>query len=379
MQTCALPHARLLSADRRHPERGQHAAGGDPGDAAGHAAPSARAASSITIRPARWRRRSRKGTSDGTQHRRSSDQDILTYLQTHETQEPAALHHLRQRGRRQEHADRPAAVRIQAGLSRTSWPRSKPTRRRWARRAMTSTWRCWWMAWPPSASRASPSTWPTASSPPTGASSSSPTRPGHEQYTRNMVTGASTAELAIILHRCAQGRADPDAPPQLHRVAAGHPARGPRHRLHRRRSRRTPPGRGRCSSVSSRSSTMRIRSLVGRHGHARARSCPSCRRSSGKYSSVSDSPCRSSPTGSASTRSRSTASFRSTPSSTSRRAGSRSASAGRSAATWRARPASRGSSRTTWASASGRRRPTGGSPSSGPTASACATRGRRCS
>ena len=31
------------------------------------------------------------------------------------------------------------------------------------------------------------------------ASSSWPTRPGHEQYTRNMVTGASTAELAVIL------------------------------------------------------------------------------------------------------------------------------------------------------------------------------------
>ena len=32
-----------------------------------------------------------------------------------------------------------------------------------------------------------------------GASSSSPTRPGHEQYTRNMVTGASTADLSIVL------------------------------------------------------------------------------------------------------------------------------------------------------------------------------------
>ena len=31
------------------------------------------------------------------------------------------------------------------------------------------------------------------------ASSSSPTRPGHEQYTRNMATGASTANLAIML------------------------------------------------------------------------------------------------------------------------------------------------------------------------------------
>ena len=40
---------------------------------------------------------------------------------------------------------------------------------------------------------------PTATSPPRGASSSSPTPPGHIQYTRNMVTGASTADVALIL------------------------------------------------------------------------------------------------------------------------------------------------------------------------------------
>ena len=38
-----------------------------------------------------------------------------------------------------------------------------------------------------------------ATSPRRSASSSSPIRPGHEQYTRNMATGASTANLAIIL------------------------------------------------------------------------------------------------------------------------------------------------------------------------------------
>jgi hypothetical protein len=47
--------------------------------------------------------------------------------------------------------------------------------RRQAPRATTSTSRCWSTAWPPSASRASPSTSPTATSPPTGASSWSPT------------------------------------------------------------------------------------------------------------------------------------------------------------------------------------------------------------
>jgi bifunctional enzyme CysN/CysC len=69
----------------------------------------------------------------------------------------------------------------------------EPTRQASAPRARRSTSRCWSTASPPSASRASPSTSPTASSPPKRASSSSPTRPGHEQYTRNMVTGASTA------------------------------------------------------------------------------------------------------------------------------------------------------------------------------------------
>ncbi|STS92849.1 sulfate adenylyltransferase [Klebsiella variicola] len=34
--------------------------------------------------------------------------------------------------------------------------------------------------------------------------------PGHEQYTRNMATGASTCDLAILLIDGAQGRARPD-------------------------------------------------------------------------------------------------------------------------------------------------------------------------
>ena len=49
--------------------------------------------------------------------------------------------------------------------------------------------------------------------------------PGHEQYTRNMATGASTADAAVVLIDATQGRARPIAPARLHRVAAGHAAR----------------------------------------------------------------------------------------------------------------------------------------------------------
>ena len=58
---------------------------------------------------------------------------------------------------------------------------------------------------------------------PSSASSSSPIRPGHEQYTRNMVTGASTADARRAGGRCAQGRADADPAAQLPRAAARHP------------------------------------------------------------------------------------------------------------------------------------------------------------
>ena len=50
--------------------------------------------------------------------------------------------------------------------------------------------------------------------------------PGHVQYTRNMVTGASTAELAVVLARRPQGRRRADAPAHLPRGDTRDPARG---------------------------------------------------------------------------------------------------------------------------------------------------------
>ena len=157
----ALPHARLLPADRRGRERRRHAAEDHRGDAADAHVRARRAASSTTTRPPRWSRRSRR---------------VLLRHRGLVEHEPAALHHLRQRRRRQEHADRPPAVRVPAASSRTSSPRSRPTPSAPARRAASSTSRCCSTAWPPSASRASRSTSPTATSRRRRASSSSPTR-----------------------------------------------------------------------------------------------------------------------------------------------------------------------------------------------------------
>ena len=53
--------------------------------------------------------------------------------------------------------------------------------------------------------------------------------PGHEQYTRNMATGASTADLAVILIDSTQGRSGANAAAHLHRVAAGNSERAGGH------------------------------------------------------------------------------------------------------------------------------------------------------
>ncbi len=87
--------------------------------------------------------------------------------------------------------------------------------------------------------------------------------PGHEQYTRNMATGASTADLAIILIDARNGVLAAIAPPRFHRFSAGHselrdrgeqngPGRLRRARLprHRGRVRRFPRATQRAAQVT---------------------------------------------------------------------------------------------------------------------------------
>ena len=71
--------------------------------------------------------------------------------------------------------------------------------------------------------------------------------PGHEQYTRNMVTGASHRRPRGDPDRRAQGRADPDPAPLLPRAPARHPP-------HRAGGEQDGPGRLRPGRVRRRSS-----------------------------------------------------------------------------------------------------------------------------
>jgi hypothetical protein len=137
------------------------------------------------------------------------------YLKAQRAQEPAALHHLRQRGRRQEHPHRPPAVRIEdavRGPARCARSRLEEVRHHRARDRLRPAGR-----WPgrPSASRASPSTWPTASSPPTSASSSSPTPRATSSTPATWSPAPPPADVAIMMVDARKGVLDPDPPPQL--------------------------------------------------------------------------------------------------------------------------------------------------------------------
>jgi hypothetical protein len=136
-------------------------------------------------------------------------------------QEPAALHHLRQRGRRQEHADRPPAVRIEDALRRPA-RRTRGRLEEGRHQGGDLDFALLVDGLPPSASRASRSTWPTASSRPTGASSSSPTRRATSS-TRATWSPAPRRPTSPSSWSTRAGRADPDAPPQL----PGEPDRHP--------------------------------------------------------------------------------------------------------------------------------------------------------
>ena len=88
---------------------------------------------------------------------------------------------------------------IASRSSTTSSMRSKATASATARRGRRSISRCSSTGSRPSASRASRSTSPIASSRARRRKFIVADTPGHEQYTRNMVTGASTADLAVLL------------------------------------------------------------------------------------------------------------------------------------------------------------------------------------
>ena len=135
---------------------------------------------------------------------------------------PAALHHRGQRGRRQVHADRPPALRLQGRLRRPARVRpqglSQPHRRaarfraahrRPARRARAGHHH----------RRGLPLLLHAAS-----ASSSSPTRRATSSTRATWPPGASTADLAIILIDARNGVLPQSRRHAVHRVAAGHSA-----------------------------------------------------------------------------------------------------------------------------------------------------------
>ena len=137
----------------------------------------------------------------------------------------AAPGHDRVRRRRQVDAHRPPPARHQAALRRPARGRGhgqSPTRASTAWTSPSSPTACG-----PSASRASPSTSPTATRRRRSRKFVIADCPGHVQYTRNMATGASTADLAVVVVDATAGTARADPAPHLHRRAPGRaPPRG---------------------------------------------------------------------------------------------------------------------------------------------------------
>ena len=199
-RTGALPHRRrrhctgAVESPRRHARAGHRR---------GRRHPPHRAGRHPGRRPHQRGRHGRPQEARGT-----SDGELLR------------LRHRRLGRRRQVHPHRPPALRLEGDLRGPA--RGGRAHRRASGATSTPTWRCSPTACGPSASRASRSTSPTATSPRPSGSSSSPTPPGHIQYTRNMVTGASTADLALILVDARKGiaRAVAAATPSCRRCSA---------------------------------------------------------------------------------------------------------------------------------------------------------------
>ena len=137
-----------------------------------------------------WRTARRPGTSSG------ASSGSRTREPQHDPRS-AALHHRRLGRRRQEHLDRQAPVRHQAGVRGPARPRRPGFRAPWRRGGARSG-----AAHRRSARRARAGHHDRRGLPllrHPQAQVHHRRLPGHQQYTRNMVTGASTADLSVIL------------------------------------------------------------------------------------------------------------------------------------------------------------------------------------
>ena len=277
MQHGPLPHARLLSADRRGRERRDDAARDHPGDAADDDLRAAGPRDRPRRRRRRWRRRSRRAISDGARQSRPSIAIARTSTPiSHAHQHKSLLRFItcgivddgkstligrllydskmifedqlaalesrlaRSVGTQGEEIDFALLV---DGLAAE---REQGITIDVAYRFFSTDKRKFIVA----------------------------DTPGHEQYTRNMATGASTADLAVILIDARKGVLHAD--PAAHAIivlAAGHPAR-------RAGGQQDGPGRLSSRTRSTRSSRTTARSPQ-QHRHRRRSPRSRCRRCNG--------------------------------------------------------------------------------------------------